>query len=93
METRDAARKRLNTLRSELTAQLHQVERELEQLDVTVVVSQWWQAPSGAQGRGTVFHKRGHDRCRPTNKPDEISLYEALRADLSACSRCRPRPT
>ncbi|MFJ4504259.1 hypothetical protein ACIP4N_29285, partial [Streptomyces sp. NPDC088864] len=73
----------MDARRGELTAQLHQVERELAQLDVTVVVSQWWQAPSGTHGRGTAFHKRGNVPCRPTNKPAEISLHEALRSRIS----------
>jgi hypothetical protein len=91
MESATAARSRLQARRQELKAELAQVQRELEQLDTTVVVSQWWQAPSGAMGRGTVYHTGTDQQCRPQNSPDEITLYEALQAELLPCGRCRPK--
>ncbi|GAA2589055.1 hypothetical protein GCM10010304_36490 [Streptomyces roseoviolaceus] len=66
------------------------MQRQLSRLDTKVVVSQWCQAPSGPTGRGTIFHTGADERCRPTNKPDEVTLYEALRAGLVPCGRCRP---
>jgi hypothetical protein len=86
-----AARTRLLARQQELQSELVEVQRQLEQLDTTVVVSQWWQAPSGPMGRGTTYHAEAAQRCRPQNKPDEITLYEALEAGLAPCPRCRPK--
>lgn len=90
MESAPAARIRLSARRQELLAELEQVQQQLDQLDTKVVVSQWWQAPSGPMGRGTVYHTGLEKRCRPVNFPDEITLYEALRVELSPCGKCRP---
>lgn len=91
MESATAARARLQERQQELKAELEQVQRHLDQLETTVVVSQWWQAPSGPMGRGTIYHTGTDQRCRPQNSPDEITLYEALQAELDPCRRCRPK--
>ncbi|WP_121703336.1 hypothetical protein [Streptomyces sp. E5N298] len=91
MESATAASERLRARRQELTAELEQVQRQLNQLETHVVVSQWWQAPSGSMGRGTVYHTGTDERCRPSSKPDEITLYEALQAGLVPCRTCKPR--
>ncbi|MFD0224420.1 hypothetical protein ACWGPD_15375 [Streptomyces hirsutus] len=91
MESATAARARLHARQQNLTAELEQIQRQLTQLDTTVLVSQWWQAPSGSKGRGTVYHAETAYHCRPENKPEEITLYEALDAGLAPCGRCRPR--
>jgi hypothetical protein len=90
MEIPDEARIRLSARRSELLAELGQVERQLAQLETKVVVSQWWQSPSGPQGRGTAYHTGTDPRCRPGNRPTEITLYEALLAELNPCGTCKP---
>ncbi|GGK52124.1 hypothetical protein GCM10010094_10600 [Streptomyces flaveus] len=90
METASEARIRLGARRRELLAELGQVERQLAQLETKVFVSQWWQAPSGPQGRGTIYHTGTVQRCRPGNRPVEISLYEALREGLNPCGTCKP---
>ena len=91
MESPDAARARLRARQQELQVELGQVQRKLEQLDTTVVVSQWWQAPSGPTGRGTAYHTGTNQSCRPQNKPDEITLYQALEAGLAPCRTCKPK--
>lgn len=91
MESPAQARERLQAREHTLLAELEQVQRNLGQLDTRVIVSQWWQAPSGAMGRGTAYHTGTDQRCRPQNTPDEITLYEALAAGLAPCGRCRPK--
>lgn len=91
METANAVRMRLQERQQELRAELEQLQRQLDQLDTTVAVSKWWQAPSGPGGRGTAYHTGTDRRCRPGDRPDEITLYEALRAGLSPCRKCRPK--
>jgi hypothetical protein len=91
MESADAARARLLERQRALEAELLQVQQHLGQLNTTVAVSKWWRKPSGPEGRGTVFHTGTDPRCRPGNRPDEITLYEALQAGLVPCGRCRPR--
>lgn len=91
METADAARTRLQERRQVLTAELEQVQLQLGQLETKVVVSQWWQTPSGPMGRGTAYHTGLDKRCRPRNSPDEITLYEALQANLAPCPKCQPK--
>jgi hypothetical protein len=90
MESPDAARTRLRARQQELTAELERVQRHLEQLDTTVVVSQWWEAPSGPMGRGTAYHTGKDYRCSPSNGP-QITLYEALQAELAPCRTCKPK--
>jgi hypothetical protein len=91
MESAEAARVRLRARQQELQTELEHVQRKLEQLDTTVLVSQWWQAPSGPTGRGTVYHAKTAQHCRPQNSPNGITLYEALAAGLTPCVRCRPK--
>ncbi|MFD8839752.1 hypothetical protein [Streptomyces griseofuscus] len=91
MESTTATRDRLLARQQELQSELGQVQQHLEQLDTKVIVSQWWQAPSGPAGRGTVYHTGLDERCRPQRSPDEITLYEALRAELVPCRTCRPK--
>lgn len=93
METEHAARMRLSARQQELLAELAQVQRDLIQLDTQVVVSQWWDRPSGPYGRGTIYHTGLDKRCRPANQPDQITLYQALRVNLSPCPRCKPART
>lgn len=90
MESAIAAGTRLRGRQQELVAELEQVQRQLSQLETKVTVSQWWQKPSGPAGRGTIYHAGVDKRCRPTNRPEEITLYEALKAGLAPCSRCNP---
>ncbi|MER7200155.1 hypothetical protein CG723_45255 [Streptomyces sp. CB01635] len=91
MESAIVARERLLARKQELRDELEQVQRHLEQLETTVVASQWRHAPSGPMGRGTVYHTGTDDRCRLTNGPETITLYEALQTGLAPCSRCRPK--
>lgn len=93
MESSDAARARLTERRIELVAELEQIDRELAQLAVKVVVSAWWKKPSGEKGRGSLFHTGVVQRCRPSNMPQEITLYEALREKLAPCGVCKPSTT
>ncbi len=103
METPNEARIRLGARQRELLTELEQVQRQLEQvqrqldqLETKVVVSAWWYAPSGPRGRGTVYHTGTDRRCplrSPNGRPGspvEISLYEALRAELNPCGKCKP---
>jgi len=90
MESAFAARDRLRARQQELTDELDRVQRALGQLETTVVVSVWWTAPSGPKKRGTAYHTGKDRRCRPTGGP-EVTLYEALRAGLAPCGRCKPR--
>ncbi|GHF26014.1 hypothetical protein GCM10017776_50620 [Streptomyces griseoluteus] len=91
METASAARTRLQERQQELRAELEQVQRQLDHLETKVAVSKWWKTPSGPMGRGTVYHTGWDKRCRPGNRPDEITLYEALQAGLVPCQKCRPK--
>ncbi|MFF7335469.1 hypothetical protein [Streptomyces sp. NPDC008150] len=90
MSTVTAVRERLQARQQELSAELDRVRQQLAQLDTRVIVSQWWQAPSGPMGRGSVYHTGLDGRCLPTHEPEEITLYEALDAGLVPCGRCRP---
>ncbi|GAB3170749.1 hypothetical protein [Streptomyces incanus] len=91
MESATAVRIRLRERQQELMAELDQVQRQLSQLETTVVVSGWWRTPSGVRGRGTVYHTGVDERCRPTSSSEEITLYEALEAEMGPCSRCKPK--
>lgn len=91
MESAADARTRLRTRQQELKAELEQVQRHLDQLETTVVASQWRHAPSGPTGRGTVYHTGLDKRCRPTSGPETITLYEALLTELIPCPRCKPQ--
>ncbi|MFE0256947.1 hypothetical protein [Streptomyces sp. NPDC059010] len=90
MESATAAQERLRARQQELQGELAQVQQQLKQVETTVVASQWRHAPSGPMGRGTVFHT-GAERCRPSNRPEEITLYEALQTGLVPCPRCKPK--
>ncbi|MCF1510412.1 hypothetical protein [Streptomyces glomeratus] len=90
METADEARTRLAARQRELLAELEQVEQHLAQLDKSVLVSGWWQNPSGPGSRGTAYHTGKDHRCRPGYGAVEMTLYEALRAGLNPCGRCKP---
>lgn len=90
METETAARIRLSARQQQLLIELEQVKQELEQLDTQVVVSQWWDRPSGPYGRGTLYHSGLNEPCSPTNSPDQMTLYRALRVNLAPCPRCAP---
>ncbi|WP_406257689.1 hypothetical protein [Streptomyces nigra] len=91
MESATAAQERLRARQQELQNELAQVQQHLKQLETMVVASQWRYAPSGPKGRGTVYHTTENRRCRLTNGPEEITLYEALQTGLSPCSQCRPK--
>lgn len=90
MESAPAARERLLARQQELRTEMEQVQRQLDQLETTVAVSQWWKKPSGPMGRGTIYHTDLESRCRPGNRPESISLYEALQANLAPCPTCKP---
>ncbi|WP_405672468.1 hypothetical protein [Streptomyces canus] len=91
MESATAAQERLRARQQELQDELAQIQQHLKQLETTVVASQWRHAPSGTKGRGTVYHTTANRRCHPTNRPEEITLYEALQTGLEPCSVCRPK--
>lgn len=91
MESATTARARLLARQQELHAELEHVQQQLDQLETKVLVSQWWQAPSGPKGRGTVYHSGAHQACLPASRPAHITLYEALRAGLGPCGRCNPK--
>lgn len=93
METVEQARERIAARRRELRAELAHADRELGQLDVTVLVSPWWRAPSGPGKRGTAYHRDEPGAWRRkcvSGDPRRITLYEAGRAGLNPCRRCRP---
>lgn len=96
METLTEVRTRLGARQRQLQVELEQVQEQLKQMDTTVVVSAWWDKPSGDQGRGTLYHAGTNLPCRQgtlnshPGSPVTISLFEALGAGLSPCGRCRP---
>jgi hypothetical protein len=91
MESTAATRERLLARQQELRAELEQVQRHLEQMETMVVASQWRHAPSGPKGRGTRYHTGTDDRCKLTNGPETITLYEALQTGLAPCRTCKPK--